>query len=74
MDDKDDLTPLDEDDQLSKDTNYSPGSDRETTELQSDPQPDTLDSDIDDDAVHLPPGTGGPDEDDVDLPRDRGAH
>jgi hypothetical protein len=71
----DDLTPLSDDDQLEKDMSYSPGSERETEEKQSD-------AEIDDEAVRVRPGTGGPDDvgdievdqADLNLPRDSGSH
>ena len=54
-----------------KDTTYSPGSDTDTSELQDSPQssPALDDPDIDQSAVKVLPGTGGPDDEgDVQLP------
>lgn len=69
-------------DVVRKDTTYGPGSETETEHKQQDPLPDTLDDDIDTDAVRAVPGTGGPDDvgdvdvdpGDLDLPwRESGA-
>ncbi len=73
---------LDDDRQTAKDMSYSPASDTETHEKQVDPDPDSLDDDIDRDDIAVVPGTGGPDDvgdvevdpDDLNLPRDTGAH
>lgn len=60
---------LDENEQLRKDTAYSPGSETETAARQDDGLADTIDEDIDEDLVTLAPGTGGPDDaGDVDVP------
>lgn len=59
-----------EDESIERDTTYSPASDTETRERQEDPaeSPATDDPDIDDEAVKLLPGTGGPDDSgDVDV-------
>ncbi|GAA4164999.1 hypothetical protein GCM10022286_27540 [Gryllotalpicola daejeonensis] len=45
-----------------KDTNYSPGSDRETQELQGDPDESPATDDVDRARVGNLPGTGGPDD------------
>ena len=57
-----------------KDTSYSPGSDREQ-EVRNSPGGQTgmpqRDPDIDEEAVNLLPGTGGPDDQgDIDVPGD----
>jgi hypothetical protein len=49
-------------DDVRKDVAYSPASETETQHKQADPLPDTLDDDIDTDAVRVVPGTGGPDD------------
>jgi len=51
-----------ESDIVRKDMSYSPASDTETQQKQRDPLPETLDDDIDPDAVRVTPGTGGPDD------------
>jgi len=54
-----------------KDTTYSPGSDSDTEQLQDAPSqsPALDDPDIDQSAVKVLPGTGGPDDEgDVSLP------
>ena len=55
---------MDRNGDLDKDTNYSPGSDTDTDELQdAQEQSPALDvEDIDEDAVRTLPGTGGPDD------------
>lgn len=58
-------------DDTDKDTIYSPGSDTSTQRLQDDPldSPALADPDIDQDAIKVLPGTGGPDDEgDVTLP------
>lgn len=45
-----------------KDMSYSPASETETAHKQRDGLPDSVDSDIDADDVHVAPGTGGPDD------------
>jgi hypothetical protein len=53
-----------------QDTAYSPSSERETESRQEHPDtsPATRDQDIDDDAIKVLPGTGGPDDPgDVDV-------
>ncbi|WP_194398087.1 hypothetical protein [Microbacterium atlanticum] len=59
---KERLSPLSEQDSLRKDMSYSPGSETETQRKQEDELPDSLDPDIDADAVNVVPGTGGPDD------------
>lgn len=67
---------LTEQESLRKDMSYSPASETETQRKQEDPLPETVDDDIDADAVRAVPGTGGPDDtgdvdvdpDDLDLP------
>lgn len=51
-------------DDIEKDTNYSPASDTDTDRLQDDPagSPALDDPDIDESAVKVLPGTGGPDD------------
>jgi hypothetical protein len=49
-------------DDVRKDVAYSPASETETEHKQADPLPDTLDDDIDTDAIRVVPGTGGPDD------------
>jgi hypothetical protein len=51
-------------DDIEKDTTYSPGSDTDTQRLQDDaPSSPALDDpDIDESAVKVLPGTGGPDD------------
>jgi hypothetical protein len=57
--------------QVRKDTAYSPGSDTETRHKQEDPVPATVDDEIDADDVRAVPGTGGPDDvGDVDVDAD----
>ncbi len=72
---------LTDDEQLLKDRSYSPSSDRETEALQRDPE--RPDAEVEaGDRVRALPGTGGPDDEgdvevsaeEVDLPRDEGAH
>jgi hypothetical protein len=53
---------MDRDDDLHKDTNYSPGSDTDTERLQDQHSPALHDEEIDDEAVKTLPGTGGPDD------------
>lgn len=73
---------LTDEEQTTKDRTYSPGSETETAAKQEDTVPDTVDADIDRGAVTVAPGTGGPDDvgdvdvdpDDLNLPRDTGAH
>jgi hypothetical protein len=60
----------DSDGKLDPDTAYSPASERETESRQDHPEtsPATKDPDIDEDAVKVLPGTGGPDDEgDVDV-------
>lgn len=58
MDDEQVPAPLDDEQQTQKDTSYSPSSERETEEKQSEG-----------DREHLLPGTGGPDDSgDVEAP------
>jgi hypothetical protein len=54
----------DEKDVIEKDKSYSPGSDTDTEQLQDDAvdSPAFDDPDIDQDAVKVLPGTGGPDD------------
>ncbi|MCU1439503.1 MAG: hypothetical protein JWP85_500 [Rhodoglobus sp.] len=51
-------------DDIEKDTNYSPASDTDTDRLQDAPaaSPALDDPDIDESAVKVLPGTGGPDD------------
>jgi hypothetical protein len=51
-------------DDIKKDTNYSPASDTDTHTLQDAPasSPALDDPDIDESAVNVLPGTGGPDD------------
>jgi hypothetical protein len=53
---------MDRDDDLRKDTNYSPGSDTDTERLQNQQSPALHDDEIDEAAVKTLPGTGGPDD------------
>ena len=53
---------LNEADAVRKDMSYSPGSESETAQKQSDTIADTVDDDIDADQVQVAPGTGGPDD------------
>jgi hypothetical protein len=56
---------------IEKDKRYSPGSDTDTERLQDDPagSPAFDDPDIDESAVKVLPGTGGPDDEgDIELP------
>lgn len=56
---------------IEKDTIYSPGSDTSTQRLQDDASdsPALADPDIDQEAIKVLPGTGGPDDEgDVTLP------
>jgi hypothetical protein len=79
----DDAAPLDDDALQRKDRAYSPSSDREAAQRQAQPDESraTDDPEIDDDAVDVLPGTGGPDDvgtvepDDADIrmPRRREA-
>lgn len=55
-------TGLPEHEAVRKDMTYSPASETETQHKQADPLPDTVDGDIDADAVRAVPGTGGPDD------------
>ncbi|MDX2377329.1 hypothetical protein M4I32_11015 [Microbacterium sp. LRZ72] len=60
-----------DDDNVTKDTAYSPASETETEHKQEDPLPETVDDDIDPDDVLTVPGTGGPDDTgDVDVDPD----
>lgn len=67
---------------LERDVSYSPSSGRETEEAQRSPRHSRATRGIDPDAVQTLPGTGGPDdngevdvpEEDLDVPRDSGAH
>jgi hypothetical protein len=69
--DRDPLDGLSEQQSLRKDMSYSPASEAETQAKQADPLPDTIDPDIDPDAVRAVPGTGGPDDvGDVDVDPD----
>lgn len=63
-------------DVVRKDMTYSPSSEDETAQKQTDDElPPTVDDDIDSDAVKVAPGTGGPDDvgdvevdpDDIDM-------
>jgi hypothetical protein len=73
--------PLDDERQTEKDVSYSPASDRETAERQKSPAQSPATDDVDADVTTLP-GTGGPDDsgdvdadpDEIDIPRDTGAH
>lgn len=66
-----DKTGLSEGDAVRKDMSYSPASETETRAKQQDPLPDTLDDDIDRDAINVVPGTGGPDDfGDIDVDPD----
>lgn len=61
----------DEKDIIEKDKRYSPGSDTDTDALQDDPSgsPALDDPEIDQSAVKVLPGTGGPDDEgDIELP------
>ena len=68
--------------QVRKDVSYSPASESETAAKQRTPDRSRATDDIDADAVETLPGTGGPDdtgavdvdEDDLNMPRDSGAH
>ena len=51
-----------EDNDLDKDTNYSPASDTDTKRLQNQDSPAFDDEEIDESAVKSLPGTGGPDD------------
>ncbi|WP_353987666.1 hypothetical protein [Ruicaihuangia caeni] len=70
----------DEEEQLARDTAYSPSSEDETEAKQANSVPDALDDDIKDD-VRVAPGTGGPDDqgdvevdpDDLNLPTENGS-
>jgi hypothetical protein len=55
---------LSDDELTRRDMSYSPGSDRETHELQRDPgdSPATDDEDLDESRIGNLPGTGGPDD------------
>lgn len=55
-------TPLTESDSVRRDMSYSPASETETDQKQKDPLPETLDDDIDAEAIRAVPGTGGPDD------------
>lgn len=60
--------PASRDEQLRKDTAYSPGSETETRHKQDEPLPETVDADISAGDVRAVPGTGGPDDvGDVDV-------
>lgn len=60
-----------ESESVAKDRAYSPASEVETEQKQSDPLPETIDSEIDSDDVRAVPGTGGPDDTgDVDVDPD----
>lgn len=74
---------LGDEEQTAKDMSYSPASDSEIEERQDSPSESPATDDIDDaDAVETLPGTGGPDdngsvdvpEEDLNVPRDTGAH
>jgi hypothetical protein len=62
---------MDRNDELHKDTNYSPASDTDTDRLQDQESPALQDPEIDETAVTALPGTGGPDDEgDVDVDPD----
>jgi hypothetical protein len=73
---------LSDDEQLLKDRSYAPSSGRETRQRQESPDRSRATDDVDAEGVETLPGTGGPDDNgavDVDpeelnVPRDRGAH
>lgn len=50
------------DDSVDKDVAYSPASETETQHKQSTRLPESVDDDIDAEAVKVAPGTGGPDD------------
>ncbi|PJJ71836.1 hypothetical protein CLV46_1389 [Diaminobutyricimonas aerilata] len=68
------------DDGIDKDTDYSPGSERETQVRQDEPASAAVADEADDPGVQVRPGTGGPDdvgdvrvdEDDLNMPDDSG--
>ncbi|WP_439593767.1 hypothetical protein [Microbacterium sp.] len=63
-----DSSALSASDAVRKDMTYSPASETETQQKQTDPVPDSIDEDIDRDAIRTVPGTGGPDDTgDVDV-------
>lgn len=55
-------SPHSEPDGLAHDTAYSPSSESETSQKQSDGVADAVDDDIDESQVNVAPGTGGPDD------------
>lgn len=60
-----------ENEDIERDTVYSPGSDRETEHRQTAPTESSATDDIDDESVTVLPGTGGPDDSgDVDVDPD----
>jgi hypothetical protein len=78
-----DSAPLGDEALTDKDTSYSPASETETERKQEEPRDSrALEQDVDASQVDVLPGTGGPDDvgdvdvsdDDLNLPRDTGAH